>query len=150
MSKETINKLHKKFLLAMKAGDTALLATLLTDDVIFCPPHEHTRKGKQEVMAWARQVFSQVKTYWLSVSDRKVALAGDRAFESGSFVSAVAPAEGGETTRDHGRFLTIWQRQSDGSWRVAYDIWNSSGPLPSAQSTPNAPRHIETEEPVTL
>ena len=126
MSKETINKLHEKFLLAMKTGDTALLATLLTDDVIFCPPHEHTRKGKHEVMAWAQQAFSQVKTDRLSISDREIALAGDWAFESGSFASAVAPAEGGETTRDRGRFLTIWQRQSDGSWGVAHDMWNSS------------------------
>lgn len=143
---KAIDKAHAEFLAAMKAGDATRLVELLTDDVEFCPPNEHARKGKQEVKAWAQQAFSQVKTWRLSVSDRQVVPAGDWAFESGSFVSAIAPATDGALTEVKGRFLTVWQRQADGKWKIAHDIWNSSQPLPSV----NLHRPIGTKEPVTL
>ena len=31
---------------------------------------------------------------------------------------------------DHGKYIEIWRRQSDGSWKVALDIFNSDLPLP--------------------
>ena len=132
MSKEAVDKGDEQFLAAMKAGDAAALMAVLTDDVTFYPPHEPTRRGKQDVKAWAQQVFSAVKTQRISVSDRNVVVAGDWAFERGTFVWAVAPAGGGETTEDRGRFIAIWHRQSDGSWKAAHDIWNSSNPIPGA------------------
>ncbi len=132
MSKQAVDKGHDQFMAAMKASDAAALAAVLTEDVVFCPPHEPTRTGKPEVQAWARDLFDQIKTERVSVSDRNVVVAGNWAFETGSFVWAVSPVQGGETTEDRGRFLAIWQRQPDGSWKASYDIWNSVKPLPSA------------------
>jgi ketosteroid isomerase-like protein len=31
---------------------------------------------------------------------------------------------------DRGKYLEIWKRQADGSWKVALDIFNSDLPLP--------------------
>jgi len=129
MSQDAIDKGHEQFMSAMRASDAGALCLQLTDDVTFCPPHERTRSGKPDVEAWARELFGQFKTKHASVSDRNVVVIGDWAFERGSFVWAVSPAAGGETTEDQGRFLAIWRRQPDGSWKVAHDIWNSSKPL---------------------
>ncbi len=33
---------------------------------------------------------------------------------------------------DHGKFVEVWKRQADNSWKCAVDIWNSDVPLPTA------------------
>jgi ketosteroid isomerase-like protein len=31
---------------------------------------------------------------------------------------------------DTGKFIEVWLKQADGTWRLAWDIWNSDIPLP--------------------
>jgi ketosteroid isomerase-like protein len=38
---------------------------------------------------------------------------------------------GAEPMADHGKFLEIWAKQADGSWKVKHDIFNSDLPLPA-------------------
>ena len=129
MSRQAVDQGHDRFLAALAAGDVPGLLGVLTDDVTFYRPHEPTRKGRQVVEAWARQTFAAINTERVSVSGRNVVIAGDSAIEIGDFVWAVRPAAGGPTTEDRGRFMAIWQRQSDGSWKAAHDLWNSSIPI---------------------
>jgi len=35
--------------------------------------------------------------------------------------------------KDNGKYITIYQHQSDGSWKIARDIWNSDQPLPGTK-----------------
>ena len=128
MSRDAIDRGHEQFLDAMRAGDAAALLAVLTDDVTFYPPHEPARAGKRAVEDRARQVFSAISTEHVSISDRKATVAGDWAFEIGSFVWATAPATGGAITEQRRHFIGVWQRQADGTWRVAHDLWNSSVP----------------------
>jgi ketosteroid isomerase-like protein len=30
-----------------------------------------------------------------------------------------------KTTSDHGKYLTIYQKQKDGSWKIKADMWNT-------------------------
>ena len=131
MSRHAVDRGHEQFLAAMRDGDAGALVALVSDDVTFCPPHEATRTGKSDVRAWAQQVFSQVKTQRIAVSDRDVDVSGDLAVDRGSFVWVVTPSGGGNSIEERGRFVAIWKKQSDGSWRVAHDIWNSSNPGPT-------------------
>lgn len=32
--------------------------------------------------------------------------------------------------KDHGKYIEIWKKQADGSWRAIYDIPNTSVPMP--------------------
>jgi ketosteroid isomerase-like protein len=41
----------------------------------------------------------------------------------------IAP-EGGQTMSDKGKYLVVMKLQSNGSWKVAVDIWNSDLPQP--------------------
>ena len=129
MSRQAIDRGHEQFVAAMRAGDASALAVLLAEDVQFDPPHEASRKGKQNVTSWAQELFAAVKTQRVSTSGREVVLNGDYAIERGEVVWAVTPAAGGATSEERGRFLAIWQRQSDGSWKVKHDIWNSINPV---------------------
>jgi uncharacterized protein (TIGR02246 family) len=127
-----IDRGHEAFLAGMRANDCNALLPLLTADVVFAPPNATTATGLDGVRAWCEPIFKQVKTTAVTVSDRDVDIAGDWAIEHGNFDWTVAPLAGGSEQREQGRFLAIYRRQPDGSWKMARDIWNSSLPLPSA------------------
>ncbi|PYQ21943.1 MAG: hypothetical protein DMF81_13800, partial [Acidobacteria bacterium] len=61
-----------------------------------------------------------------------VASSGDLAYTRGEFESKGTDREGKPSTRT-GRYLTVWRKQVDGSWRVAVDT-SDPGPPPAGSS----------------
>jgi ketosteroid isomerase-like protein len=57
----------------------------------------------------------------------EVRVAGDWAVSHG--VWHMTMSVGGATVGDTTRYVLIWERQEDGSWRIAYDVWNSALPV---------------------
>jgi len=53
---------------------------------------------------------------------------GDRAYSHGLYGFSMTPKAGGDTTKVTGKFLTIFQKQADGSWKIAIDCFNYSPP----------------------
>lgn len=50
---------------------------------------------------------------------------GDLAYEIGTFEATFTMPNMTNEIKDHGKYLTIWQKQSDGSWKDKVDTWNS-------------------------
>lgn len=130
MSREGVDKGHAAWLVAMKANDAEALRPLVTGDVVLMPPHQQAVTGPQGVIDWFAGVVKQARTIGVDVLEREVLIAGDLGIERASFTWKVAPTGGGSPIEDRGHFLAIWQRQSDGSWKVKRNIWNST--LPAA------------------
>lgn len=55
-------------------------------------------------------------------------MAGDWAFRRGTFDWTLKARDTGRRIEPRSKFIQIWHRQGDGSWRVARGIWNSSDP----------------------
>jgi ketosteroid isomerase-like protein len=53
-----------------------------------------------------------------------VALSGDLGWTWGDF--EYRPAPGDMSAPSHGRYLTVWHRSGDGSWRISADIGNEA------------------------
>lgn len=58
-----------------------------------------------------------------------VAASGDLGYTLGHWELIVAAANG-DSVAGRGNYVTIWRRQSDGSWKVAADIGNQAAPEP--------------------
>jgi ketosteroid isomerase-like protein len=58
--------------------------------------------------------------------------AGDVAYVHGTYSMAMTMPGDTAPTRDVGKYLEIWRRQGDGSWKVIRDMFNSDLPLPVA------------------
>ena len=99
---------------------------LVTPDVVFYPPNEPAVTGLEGVRTWFQGVVNTMKTTDITISSRKVTLAGNYAIEEGQFVWKLAPAGGGAAVEERGKFIGIWQRQPDGVWKGTRDMWNSS------------------------
>lgn len=54
-----------------------------------------------------------------------VSSSADMGFTWGHYVSEFTDAEGAVHT-SHGKYLNVWQKQIDGSWKVSVDIGNSN------------------------
>ena len=60
----------------------------------------------------------------------EVSKSGDMAFLTGTYdLSTNDPA--GKPVKDRGKYLEVWEKQADGSWKCAADMWNSDLETPT-------------------
>src|SRR5258708_10428689 len=62
----------------------------------------------------------------------EVARSGDIGYVTGTYSMTMNDASGKPAT-DKGKFVEVWKKQSDGSWKGAGDISNTDAPLPAPQ-----------------
>ena len=58
----------------------------------------------------------------------EVAKSGELGYTWGKYILSYRD-EKGEEQKSYGKYLNIWKKQKDGSWKVAVDMGNSS-PVP--------------------
>ncbi len=127
-----VDRLRDAHVAAVNAGDAEGWAACFTDDGVQMPPHFGANAGKAAIRGWSTGFLSLFACRF-SLSVAEVQVAGDWAFERGRYDITLTPRAGGESMDDNGKYITIYQRQSDGSWKIARDIWNSSQPLPGTR-----------------
>ena len=127
-----IDRLRNVHVAALNAGDADAWAASFTDDGVQMPPHFGANVGKTPIRGWGKSVLNLFACRF-SLSVEEVRVAADWAFERGRYGITLAPRAGGEPMDDSGKYITVYQRQSDGSWKIARDIWNSDQPLPGVR-----------------
>jgi ketosteroid isomerase-like protein len=55
----------------------------------------------------------------------EVHISGDLAILRGTAQARVTPSDGSESWANTSRFVEVYRRQADGSWKSLWDIWNS-------------------------
>ncbi len=89
------------------------------------PPGEPPVIGKDRIRARNKGVLDQF-TFNIGISNEEVGVAGDWAFARGTYKATLTPKAGGEAVLVDGKYMTILQRQADGSWKIHRDIFNSN------------------------
>jgi len=88
-----------------------------------------------------RRSYSSARVSWipnsyliekLSEEVLELEIVGDWAFARCTYAVTLVPKAGWQSAEDRGKLLRIVKRQSDGTWKVYLDIWNSDQPLPGA------------------
>ena len=123
-----IDRLRQVHVSAVNAGDADAWASCFTDDGVQMPPHFENNVGKTAIREWGHGFLSLFACrFGLSVEEVRVA--ADWAFERGHYRITLTPKAGGEAMDESGKYITVYERRSDGSWKIARDIWNSDQPL---------------------
>jgi ketosteroid isomerase-like protein len=131
-----IKQVRDREIEAFSQGRVDDLVALFTDDVVFMPPNEPQVVGSQALRSWAQGIADQF-TVVGRYSDWKTVVSGDWAFERFTGVLTLTPRRGGAPIDDRLKGIHIYRRQSDGSWRIALDIWNADPAPPGTQSGPS-------------
>jgi len=124
-----INRLREQEWTWLKAGQVDSLLAIAGDEMVFLPPNEPAVTGKEAIRSWIQGFLDQF-TVEATSSAEEIVVAGDWAFERYSFAWTLTPLAGGDPIQDSGKGVHIYQRQTDGSWKFALDIWNSNNPPP--------------------
>lgn len=121
-----IDELREKEELAAEAGNVDSLLALRTDDFSAMPPNQPAVKGKKAVRTFLTGMFDQMEIEETVVSE-EVTISGDWAYDRGTFSGTATPKAGGDSLSLEGKYLWILQRQEDGSWKYAIQMWSSNG-----------------------
>ena len=125
--KATLIKADEAFAVATaEKGLEGWLSWFAPDAKIF-PTGEAVVEGLDAVKAcYARSGFDPKELKWKPVGG-EMAASGDLGYTYGTASWPGADAQGKKTTRT-GKYLTVWKRQADGSWKVVADIGNPDPP----------------------
>lgn len=124
-----VNALREREVAAAEAGNVAALLDLRTDDFVAMPPDQPPARGREAVEEFLNGMFGHVELEETVVSEA-VGVADDWAYDRGTFSGTVRPKSGGESMAIDGKYLWILERQVDGSWRYAVQMWSNNAPAP--------------------
>lgn len=104
-----------------------VFAGQMTDEAVLLPPDAPLAQGREAIRAAisgleATPGFSV--TWGPLVAD--VGGAGDLGFTRGTYHIELAGTDG--PLMIDGKYLTIWRKQPDGTWKVVADMFNADGP----------------------
>ncbi len=120
----------------IRAADAGWLKTYEAKDVskavAFCDeqgsmlwPNAPVATGKEAITKLTASAFA-IPDFKLAWQPEKVGVArsGDLGYTSGTYVWTFKDASG-KPVSDKGKYLTVWKRQTDGSWKVLFDMFNT-------------------------
>ena len=125
----TIRTMVEQEVAAANKGDVSVLLSVWTDDGVRMQPNGPPVVGKKALEAQYRGIFEHVTIDYAAVLE-EVVVAGEWGFGRGTYTVTAIPKAGGEATKDAGKFIDIYRRLPDGTWKFARHIWNSSQPAP--------------------
>lgn len=121
-----IEDLNKEMVKSMLAGDTEAGLRFYTDDAISMPSNEPMREGIAEIRKGAEEMSKTgMKVTSFEPKTVKVIPEGNLITEIGTYKIKLNVPGVEEPVEDRGKYLTIWEKQSDGSLKIKVETWNS-------------------------
>ena len=128
---EAINSVLSEHVAAVNAGDVSANMSGFAEDVVYLPPDGPPVRGKVALESFLRSAVDSFDAQIEMVPEETV-VAGEWAFQWGTITGTLRPIGGGDSVSLDGKWMYVYQRQGDGSWKIARDVYNSSVPASSA------------------
>lgn len=123
---QAIKSLLQDYAAAYNSGDVNRVMPLWAENGIVLAANRAPVVGKKAIKAWKQREHFAKFSYQMKLYSEEIGVGEDWAFQRGRYRVTVTPKSGATPVKDEGKFLQIWQRQSDGSWKVARDMANSN------------------------
>ena len=107
-----------------------------SDDATVLPPNTSAATTKEAIRKiWQDMLASPSFVISWKATKVEVAKSGDLGFVSGTYELTMHDASG-KPVNDHGKYVEVWEKKSDGKWKCGTDTWNSD--LPASTPAPGA------------
>ena len=124
-----LRKLDAQWSAAASAKNLDQVVSYYSSDAIVLAPNLPVASSAEAIRkVWKGELDGMSSGGW-KPTRVEVAQSGDIAYISGTYTWAGKGADGKEM-KDQGKYLEVWKKQTDGSWKCTADCWNSNLPLP--------------------
>ena len=107
---------------AAATRDAVRVASFYAEDAIAYPPGAPSAVGRASAQrVWASYFVNE--TFRISWKSSHAGVNGDLGFTSGAYEDSYT-GEDGKLVTETGKFVCVWKKQKDGSWKAMHDIWN--------------------------
>jgi ketosteroid isomerase-like protein len=114
------------FAKAINSADWPGAAALYTDSANFMPPNQPPVTGPSAIQGWMK-AFPPIKEFVTNIAELDGR--GDLAFARGTYSLTFTPPGAPGPVKDNGKYVVVFRRQQDGSWKMSADIFNSDLPV---------------------
>ena len=100
----------------------------LSNDCVFLPPNLPAVIGKDAVRGWAKEGFFDPFDIGFEFGYEDFEIRGDRAMGWGWFEQTFEPKAGGEEIHLKGKFIDVFKKAPDETWKLARCRFNTDHP----------------------
>jgi ketosteroid isomerase-like protein len=120
---KALRDLDAQWSAAAGAKDVDKTVSFYSDDAVVMPPSAPRATTKDAIRTIWKDLLTDASISW-KTKEVEVAQSGDLAFSSGTYeVTLNDPT--GKSVNDRGKYVEVWKKQADGTWKCGVDIWNS-------------------------
>ena len=122
---EAIKRMNNEWNTAWSNSDIDGILALWDNDGISMPPGSSPYIGKERIRA-RLQFLNKTTVENVSTNIEEIEVSGNWAFVRQTFKGTWIPKDGSESKNESSKEIMIFNKQSDGSWKIARYMWNSN------------------------
>jgi ketosteroid isomerase-like protein len=122
---EGIRLLYEEYGESLIAADADRYGAMWTEDGIRMPPDKPNITGRVAIQNGVRKALAEVKYLSFKVEVLEIVVSGQQAFGRGTFANSVVKHfDHSEVIHRKGKFLSVFLRSADDSWRFHRDSFH--------------------------
>ena len=122
---QALIKLDDEWSKSAATKDAHKVASYYAESAIAYPPNNVSANGREAAeKVWASYFAApDFKISWRT-THAEVSKSGDLGYTAGTYQDSYTGADG-KMVSETGKYVCVWAKQKDGSWKAVHDIWNS-------------------------
>ena len=122
---KALAKLDDDWSAAAATRDAEKVASFYAENAIAYPPNEPVCVGRASAKKVWASYFAEpsFSISWKTVHS-EVTKSGELGFTAGTYEDSFKGPDG-KVIHERGKYLCVWKKQSDGSWKAVHDMWNA-------------------------
>jgi uncharacterized protein (TIGR02246 family) len=124
--KEALNKMSEEWDKNVLTGNFEAIAETYIDNAVRINADGTVLKGKDAISNLFKSLFEQYKFTKCEDKAEDIRVSGDLAVIRGTWAGTLISIDGSETINGSENWVSVLERQSDGSWKTVYDLINNS------------------------
>jgi ketosteroid isomerase-like protein len=127
---QAIHKTEIDAVRALNARDLESYMAAYPERSTWLPPNAPMVSGPDAIRKLASQLVANPGlAFRVQPTTVEVSRAGDLAYLVGSYELTLSDPKGNPVT-DRGKYVEVWRKHPDNTWKHVLAIWNSDGPTP--------------------
>lgn len=140
---EAIAETRAAFVAALQEGDAKAACSVYAEEARLLPPSAELLRGRDAIEAfWKAGLAAGITEVELEAVE--VERDSRLAYEIGRYSLRLKPRDGGSVV-DRGKYVLVHERQKDGAWRWAVEMFNPETPPARAGGQSNERRRTDVQ-----